>query len=362
MAMVIDMRIVAAAMMTGATIRADVPTFEILPLPPQLRKVDEVQGVSDDGSTVVGTGNDALNSNGRLAYRWTPDQGTVLLPLLPGYVWADAWRVSGDGQTVAGTCFGLDYSASVPCIWDAENAPHALPLLPGHDYGFLYGIARRAPVVVGYSGRQDTRQIVAVRWRAHHAESLGVPPGWTHSAAIDVSANGQVVVGSLSDLPAGRSGAFRWTPQRRMEVLPTLTSPGRATAERVSDDGRVIVGGGLSVAGYEHAMRWRGDAPPEDLGVPAGYRYSYAYAISGDGRTIAGDYRIPGGPRAFVYTDRAGMVDLERFLVKRGVDLHGFTLITCFDLTTDGSILVGHGYNPTTRADMAFRVEVPGGF
>jgi probable HAF family extracellular repeat protein len=121
------------------------------------------------------------------------------------------------------------------------------------------------------------------------------------------------------------------------------------------------VGAGQGVSGQQRAVRWRDGAPPEDLGVPPGFTYSYGMAISGDGRVIVGDYRSATEGRAFVYTDKIGMVDLQTFLSSRGVELHGFALYTCFDLTPGADTLVGYGRS-SAGVEMAWRAQVPGWF
>jgi probable HAF family extracellular repeat protein len=72
---------------------------------------------------------------------------------------------------------------------------------------------------------------------------LGTLPGGNQSAALGVSADGAVVVGTARNA-AGQWRAFRWTASGGMQDLGTLGGC-CSTAYGVSADGSVVVGVGL---------------------------------------------------------------------------------------------------------------------
>jgi probable HAF family extracellular repeat protein len=84
-----------------------------------------------------------------------------------------------------------------------------------------------------------------------------LPGGAIESAALDVSADGLVVVGESES--ASGTQAFRWTPAGGMVGLGFLsgTNP-YSSARAVSADGSVIAGTSRGSDGVERAFRWSG--------------------------------------------------------------------------------------------------------
>jgi probable HAF family extracellular repeat protein len=186
------------------------------------------------------------------------------------------------------------------------------------------------------------------------------PLPWTQAVARGVSADGSVMVGGFAGPLAGVDGAAfrRATNAAGFEVLPALAPDRDEYAVAVSADGRVIVGSAQNEgANYFRAVRWIDGRTPEDLGVLPGYVQSDAFGVSEDGRIVVGAC-WNSADKAFLYSDLTGLVDLQAFLVSRGVDLLGWTLESCFDVSADGSVLVGKGRGPggvegAWRADLA---------
>jgi probable HAF family extracellular repeat protein len=83
-----------------------------------------------------------------------------------------------------------------------------------------------------------------------------LPGGLASSAALDVSANGGVVVGE-SESTAGTQ-AFRWTPAGGIAGLGFLPSSPKpfSTANGVSANGNVVVGTSTGSDGVDRAYRW----------------------------------------------------------------------------------------------------------
>ena len=72
---------------------------------------------------------------------------------------------------------------------------------------------------------------------------------------------------------------------------------------------------------------------------------STAFAVSGDGKTIVGQACGPNGPEAFVWTAEQGMQSLRTLLGDNPVAA-GWRLSKARDVSDDGTIVVGTGFNP----------------
>jgi probable HAF family extracellular repeat protein len=178
-------------------------------------------------------------------------------------------------------------------------------------------------VVVGYSfidfATHSAQHQEAFRWTAATGMvGLGGLPNFPlFSAATDTSADGSVVVGTSNVFGGGTSDgpAFRWTQQEGMVSLGDL--PGgvfASSARAVSADGSVIVGyghdgtpsdqyGDLSAFIWDavHGMRALRDVLLEQGSDVIGWRLSFPFGISADGRVIGGVGINPNGmPQAWL--------------------------------------------------------------
>lgn len=135
----------------------------------------------------------------------------------------------------------------------------------------------------------------------------------TMGSARGVSADGQTIVGLVN------SDAFHGALAGTEFVFP-LFGPGvirlYTIAEGVSANGNAVVGWGTrdsqekGFEGYE-ALFWTQADGFLALGdLPGGVYGSKGFAISGDGQTIVGQGEGPSGPEAFRWTQPAGFVGL----------------------------------------------------
>jgi probable HAF family extracellular repeat protein len=244
-------------------------------LPGVISSSSVANGISADGSTIVGTS--PSNTYLGQAFRWTAGGGMEGLGVLPDYSYSSgASGVSGDGTVVVGG------STNNPVDGSAERTQAFRWTLAGgiHGLGFVAGIDR--------------------------------------SAAGAISADGSTIIGGDGN---GGGSPFRWTAGAGMQGLgdvPPDFDPlngggffNIVGALGVSGDGSVIVGwaGGDGGAPTEEAMVW--DAAhgirslrlvlANDYGLNLnGWWLTEATAISADGSTIVGYGRSTTGEGAWI--------------------------------------------------------------
>lgn len=185
--------------------------------------------------------------------------------------------------------------------------------------------------------------------------------GKFESHAWDVSADGQVVVGSSSS-KNGEKEAFRWTTADGMLGLSGLRDPRfdgiradvriiNSQAHGVSDDGKVVVG--HSLAGSTRAFRWTSVDGMQDLGsLPGQFSASIAHDISGDGLTVVGRSSSGFGHEAFWWAKARGMQGIGHL---RGRAKNSIALA----ISKDGTTIVGS--SDSSNGLEAFRWTSSGG-
>ncbi|MFO0947356.1 MAG: PEP-CTERM sorting domain-containing protein [Planctomycetota bacterium] len=195
-------------------------------------------------------------------------------------------------------------------------------------------------VIVGRSN--STSGLQAFRWTSGGGMvGLGdLPGGGFRSGAYGVSSDGSVVVG-FSDSTGGQQ-AMRWTSGSGMVGLGDLAGGSfNSAASAVSSDGSVVVGFGATSSGTQ-ATRWTSGTGMVGLGdLPGGNFFGLANAPSSDGSVVVGasDSTASANNEAFLWTSADGMVGLG--------DLPGGSFNSeAFDVSADGSVVVGSSSSP----------------
>jgi probable HAF family extracellular repeat protein len=302
-----------------------------------------VNGISRDGSTVVGVG--YRQSATRYAARWTRAEGWQLLGS-PSRMHSTAYAANQDGSVIVGQRPLGDedeFPRMAACIWMSDGAVRYLPALdPAFYNSVAYGVSDDGAVVVGYGGPSGNEYHHAFRWTsAEGTVDLGLFPGGIYAGAFGLSRDGAVIVGACTgDYPGG---AFRWTSDEGMVNIGTLPGASVSLARAVSSDGSVIVGEAASGIG-SRAFRWTSAGGMEDLGLTAAARGSVALAVNADGSIVVGyNYSWSFNSSAFLWNRHLGMVDLNTYLPSIGIDLTGWTLLEAVGISADGLAIVGNG-------------------
>jgi uncharacterized membrane protein len=260
-----------------------------------------------------------------------------------------AYGVSGNGQWIVGATT-TSTSVTVRAARYSAGSWQPLPPLPGSGGSFARAASFDGSVVVGDSAG------VPFRWTAAGGTTPipAIPgAGDNFGIALDVSADGGVVVGSMTSpqftgdppfsFPAPE--AFRWEggQTRRLGALTSSTTR-TSSADAVRADGLVIVGssrtGGTDAAPIDEAFIWTprwgmsrlADRATDENGaplVPAGVRLTGATGISNDGTVIVGNaVGATGNPFAYA-------LKVRPYCVGDHNDQGGVELLDIFAFLTD---------------------------
>jgi probable HAF family extracellular repeat protein len=224
-------------------------------------------GVSGDGNVVVGTSNFDTEP---IAFRWSAGSGIVGLE----GVERSARAISADGSAVVGTLAVGDF-AGPAYRWTMQTGSMELPLLPRPRIagGEARAVTADGSVVVGYNSYRFGLGGIfdeAFRWTEQEGTISLQSGGWDNTLALDVSADGSVVVGRGVDPATTSAGAFIWTAETGMISLRDALIFGGATnldgwtlftANGISADGRTVVGTANGPNGQEAFVATIGAIP-----------------------------------------------------------------------------------------------------
>ena len=306
---------------------------------------DRVEGVSGDGSVVVGW---KLGNGTDDAFRWTKSGGRIVL----GGGAVRAFNTSYDGSVIVGRGdFGLGFedfrwTSDGECDqpWSTSRwkvlvlwclcfvrrwCSHGRPRL----FSFRRGLS------MDRRQRNDWVRLPSRRGRFR-------------SYATNISAGGSVIVG-VSDSSHGTTESFRWTNSDGMVGLGSLfgSTFSGSSASDVSADGSVVVGQSrFELSSNVQAYRWTSDSGMVGLGLLSGRNNSFVSDISADGSVIVGRGResdINSTSRVFIWDVTHGMRDLRDVLVAEyGLNLGSWILSEAQGISADGRTIVGQGTNP----------------
>ena len=312
-----------------------IPSFQglgELPHPGAEEAATEADGVSADGSVVVGHREIIIPNDGgsfgtfQQPFRWTPASGYELLgEAIPNQ--ARAAAASADGSVVVGYAGG-------GFRWSATSGLQQLPLRTAED------VSADGSIVLGGN----------LIW----SEAGGTIEMASEGAGFGLSADGQAAAGYI------RSHAFRWSAAGGLQDIHPRRRVWESLARDISGDGRVVVGQAMFRRWAPwHAFRWSPTKGMVDLGTLAGPQ-SWAFGTNGDGKVVVGISEGPGNRGgAFRWTPWTGMRALRSELLKAGVEaVRAWNLTIATGVSGDGTVIVGMGRNPAGRRE-AFRAVLP---
>jgi probable HAF family extracellular repeat protein len=319
-------------------------------------------GINKAGN-VVGSawGPNGFPATGLHAYRWVDGLGMIDVGALPGGDISEAQGISDSGLVVGGSFVqGSDF---VPNAFIA-TANLALTNIGRVDaFSFAWDVNDAGQVTGEAETNPKRADIHAFIWtRAGGMQDLGTLGG-SDSVGRAINASGQVA-GESDTANDASTRAFRFTPGAGMVNLGTLGGT-NSSAFGINDSGQVVgeadtgfpgnttsfqFKGVLELFGT-HAFLWTEGQGMIDLGHLGGNR-STAHAINNRG-IVVGVSKIANGEfRAFRWTHKSGMVDMNGLLPRNS----GWVLLEAWDVNDKGQIAGTGRLNGELRA---FRYNPP---
>ncbi len=203
---------------------------------------------------------------------------------------------------------------------EAQYRAVVLPPLEGYSNSQLWGAEGNWAVGGSFDNADE---MVPTLWIGGQPYLLGQKFYSIGTLAMGIG-NGIIVGSSWTEYgPNNVAKGLFWDLNRRSNAyeLPGLAPYAYVSARAISSDGGTIVGYSaidIPPNSIVHAVRWRRNQPPLDLGTLAGPQYSSqrnssARGVSRDGSVIVGQSQIDvqgAYGRAFVWTEVEGMREL----------------------------------------------------
>jgi probable HAF family extracellular repeat protein len=331
---------------------AQTPSFQGLGQMPGAVFGTYASAISADGSTILGYG--WVSSSTVQAYRWRVADHYRLLDPPGSSAYFGSGAVSRDGSVIVGeNPQGNQFAAF---RWTAAFGLMTLPM------NIAAAVTADGSMVAGGDNWWKTSGQTGI---------FGPFPGQQNQTeAFGLSPDGQVAVGAAikgSDPFGPTFHAFRWTPSGGLQDLGVTTGT-QSSANAISANGLVIVGQATDSNGFWRAFRWTASTGMQDIGTLGG-PMSNATAVNMDGTVIVGNSLTTsssGSSHAFRWTAKTGMQDLRTALQTAGVRTANkwIVLYTTDGVSADGTVIVGYGESPPTKAFPfgqwePFRVALP---
>lgn len=256
-----------------------------------------VGGISADGVYISGDYYDDAGS--ATPARWNASFTRVGFAPVPVDTYVDVQDISGDGTTVVGTQGGAGL------IWKVGTSTETLITDPAYTWILFHAMSGNAKTAVGSAS--GTAGWVPVVWTS--AGGLVQLSGGADADAMGVSRDGTVIVGYVG---GDASVPTRWTgtnfaTRQPLATLPTTgTVPyGRLNATNL--DGTVSVGYSYTADNMPEAAIWNAttvrkisDIVIANGGNLAGWNLFWAIAVSDDGKVIVGEGNLNGLQRSWI--------------------------------------------------------------
>ncbi len=313
----------------------------------------DARAMSSDGTIVAGMATEE-DEKGQ-AFVWSEANGLEPLGALPGGDYSFASAVSGDGGVVAG--FSQSSRGYEAFRWTRETGFNALGDLPGGEFdSHATGVSYDGTVIVG-AGNADTGTEAFRWTLQDGMQPLGVAEWAGVSGARDVSGDGQTILvgdtwGALGAGNRYQSYLLSAGEPRTLIDLPDanmIANYGRS----ISRDGQVVVGDFDRLIGNtvpNGAFWWRSDYGLVDVGtLPGSQCCRTLYDVSGDGSVAVGQDWLKGQPVATIWDELHGVRKLEDVLAVDPTvaqQLAGWRLERTFAVSDNGRIVAGNGIDP----------------
>jgi len=301
-----------------------------------------VNGVSDDGSVVIGKNRVGSVDRG---YRWSQTTGAVLITGTTGETVMSAQAISGDGNVITGWSSTGSYPRAYRRVGAAVEDLGVIPTPAGSPYSSEgFAVSLNGSVVVGQTGHANYDSI-AFRWTAANGiTSLGLLPvinPFPEGAALAISGDGLTIAGWSKGDPGGtgfeRPRAVIWSNGGGPEPLPSPVGTEYFDSNfpmRITRDGRIVVG--TSGISRSTTWLWTREGGLEDLNLE--FR---AEAINADATLIAS--------REAVWTRERGFIASTDYLQQSGVNTSGWSSLAITAMNPSATAFAGVGVTTTNQ-------------
>lgn len=305
---------------------------------------------------------------------WAEGKGMSPLTVKAGFY---PMVISNDASLIAGEVeSGPDEEEMPGFVWTAASGYRTL-MLEGEQsrrYTKITAISADGSTVVGTSAHR------AFRWNAKEGM---VGFDWIHRLArfeaVGVSTDGSVIAGTtMTPAPKGDSAAklghvhermFLWSRIDGRRVIPLPTGYMAAHAERLSDDGRSVVGYATKISGTDVdqvGYVWSESSGYTLMQGASKHQTFWPHTISGDGRIVAGYTFVVGEGEystrtvAWVWTRGGGVKYVKDLLVANGVkEVEKWNLDSVKGISSDGHTIAGIAYDKDLkRRSWIARIEL----
>jgi probable HAF family extracellular repeat protein len=301
-----------------------------------------VWSVSADGTTAVG-----YSDPPRMGFRWNGSLEALGTPA--GVSYADPIGVSGDGRVILAQGVWTSTSTS-PLLW-TDGSWQDLGLLSGTEGTAAGDVSASGDVVVGW-GDTPTGGRVPFLWNASDGMvELPMPAAYSNAEVHATSADGTVHAGYAWGTLGERAVVWHGN------VPTVLPSDGDAEGLAISGDGNVV--GGSANSGFDpRPVLWANGAA-RDLGDLPGGSGGIVWALNADG-TVAVGYAISDAPlEATVWDEAHGLRSVRDVLVSAGVDVSDWKLEAAYGVSADGKVIGGEGRRISTGSNEGWVAHLP---
>ncbi len=328
----------ASIVMLCATAAEADTTFTAMGLLPG-GKQSQALGVSANGDHVVGY---AVDSNWRdYVVTWTAGGGLVSEGAILSNGTYSHGQAIADNGTFAGGGYDSGYTAQYGFISNGS-----VTIYPAQTDV----VAISADGTVGAGTGQGAGINYAQRYNPGGTVTDLAPlavGAWAW--ATDITADGSTIVGTSRTASSGyTSHAVMWVNGGTPIDLGTLSgnTSDDSSARGISPDGSYLTGVSANTP-----YLWTEATGMVALDVAAGYSIADVRAVSDTGVVGGGVWDSVSGADVAVYWDSAGMHDLSAELAAAGVLPGGWRPHKVTDISADGTVLVGFGYNADNKVE-----------
>ena len=303
-------------------------------------------GVSPDGRYVVG--DSAIGLAGTdIPFIWSRESGRMDLEIPDTGAFYTGGTVSHDGRYATGLYVPDGGLGSAGWVWSQETGVIQLGSLPGGNMSTGVGfVGHTTEFAIGSSsvGYTATGQNLfrPVKWTFDGGlEELPLP---TPTDANFTSSAGYVTTDGRIWIRA-QSGNWLWSEQSGYEFVNEHEG-----LRYISSDGAFMAGIAADPVNASTVPAYW--TPENGLAIlPMLYpeNFGQVFGMSGDGSVIIGE--LYGGPRTnpieqVIWINQGDPIRIEDYAANIGIDLTGWIILDVFDVSEDGSTIVGQaGYN-----------------